>query len=224
MVTTVAILTSSLARPATSDSSEMLTCYTLDFGGLLVEVKAPTIAWPGDIINITVYTQVSANIHMNFINVNFSCLGGNLTKVPLLNTTSTLTNVDLDVGFINETNYKILIPNNTLPGMIYGVIWYDWYIRGSVPDNHQILPKAFPATFIENKVYIELKKDYEELENYYTSLISNYSDLQERYQELQKSVTGESNATSLMYLFLITTGIFVATTILLMVKQPKSTW
>lgn len=224
IITTVAILTSSLAKPARSNSSEILTCYTLDFGGLLVEVKAPATAWPGDTINVTVHTQASANIHMNFINVNFSCLGGNLTKVPLLNTSSTLMNVDLNSGFINETSYKLLIPNDTLPGMIYGVVWYDWYIMGSIPDNHQIIPKAFPATFIENKAYVELKEDYENLENYSASLISNYSDLQERYQKLQNTVTEENNATRLMYLFLITTGIFVVTTILLIVKQPKSTW
>jgi hypothetical protein len=213
-----------LTKSAGSEMSEDLTCYTLDFGCLFVEVVAPAIAWPGDTINVTVHTQASASIHVDFINLNLSCLGGNFTKVPLLNTSSTLENVDLDLGFINETRYEIIIPNDTLPGMIFGFIWYDWYIKGSVPDTHQVLPEAFPATFIEDKAYIELKEGYDNLESSYTSLASNYTDLQERYQELENKGAEGNNATSLMYLFLITTGIFVGTTILLIVKQPKSSW
>lgn len=224
LITILIMIIGNLAKSARSETSENLTCYTLDFGGLFVEVIAPTTAWPGDTINVTVHTQTSANIHVDFINLNFSCLVGNFTKVPLLNTSSTLENVDLDSGFINETRYEIIIPNDTLPGIIFGFIWYDWCIKGSIPDPHQHLPEAFPATFVEDKAYIELKEDYDNLESSYTSLVSNYSNLQEQYQELENTSAGDNNTTSLMYLFLITTGIFVVTTILLIVKQPKSIW
>jgi hypothetical protein len=108
--------------------------------------------------------------------------------------------------------------------MIYGVIWYEWYIKGSIPDEHQVFPKAFPATFVEDKAYIELQEDYDGLEGAYTSLVANHSLLQERYVELESQVTGERSTTSLMYLFLITTGIFVVTTILLIIRQPRSPW
>lgn len=213
----------SLARSSRSDTVETQTCYTLDYGGLLVEVEAPVTAWPGEVINVTVRTKASAKIHVDFINVNFSCLRGNLEKVPLLSTMTTLRNVDLDSGSLNEMRYRLEISDDALPGLIYGMVWYDWYIEGNIPDHHQIFPKAFPATFIENEAYIELKEDYDTLESSYTTLESNYTDLQEQYHELESEIAMENNATSLMYLFLISTGIFAVTTTLLMIRRPKST-
>lgn len=223
MLTVLFLAVISLARPARTDTVETPTCYKSDYGCLLVEVEAPATAWPGDTINVTVRAGASAKIHIDFINVNFSCLRGNLEKVPLLSTTTTLENVDLDTGSLNETCYKLEIPDDALPGLIYGVVWYDWYIEGTHPAHMQIFPQAFPATFIENEVYIELKADYDILESSYTTLESNYTDLQEEYHELESKIGGENNATNLMYLFLITTGIFVVTSILLMIRRPKST-
>ena len=223
MLTLLFLAVISLARPARSDTVETQTCYTWDYGCLLVEVEAPVTAWPGDTINVTVRANASAKIHVDFINVNFSCLRGNLEKFPLLSTTTTLENVDLGWGSLNETCYKLEIPDDALPGLIYGMVWYDWYIEGTIPDHHQIFPKAFPATFIENEAYIELKADYDILESSYATLESNYTDLQEEYHELESKIGGENNATNLMYLFLITTGIFVVTTILLMIRRSKST-
>ena len=206
--------------------------YTLDYGGLLVKVEGPAIAWPGDEINITVRVQASAKIHIDFVNLNVSSLEMNREEVPLLGTVSFLNNVDLNPEAINQTSYEVEVPNDALPGLIYGMIWYSWHIKGSVPDPHVMLPKAFPATFIENKPYIELKEDFDDLnssyrnlQNSYTSLDANYTDLQERFQQLESAQIGESNATGLMYLFLITTGIFVATTLILMIRRPKAaTW
>jgi len=223
MLTLLFLAVISLARPSRTDTVETQTCYTFNYGCLLVEVEAPATAWPGDTINVTVRANASAKIHVDFINVNFSCLRGNLEKVPLLSTTTTLENVDLDWGSLNETRYKLEIPDDALPGLIYGMVWYDWYIKGSIPDHHQIFPKAFPATFIENEAYIELKEDYGILESAYTTLESNYTDLQEEYHELESKIAGGNNATNLMYLFLITTGIFVVTSILLMIRRSKST-
>jgi len=223
MLTVLFLAVISLAKPSRTDTVETQTCYTLDYGGLLVEIEAPATVWPGDTINVTVRAKASAKIHVDFINVNFSCLRGNLEEVPLLSTTTTLENVELDWGSLNESYYRLEIPDDALPGLIYGMVWYDWYIEGTIPDHHQIFPKAFPATFIENEAYVELKVDYEILESSYATLEPNYSDLQGEYNELESKIGGGSNATNLMYLFLITTGIFVVTTILLMIRRPKST-
>ena len=139
---------------------------------------------------------------------------------------------DLNPGALNETVYTLQIPKDALPGLIYGMISYSWDIKGTVPDPHHVLPKAFPATFIENKPYAELKEDYDALNGSYARLAANYTSLQENYtelegkfQDLESSQLGESNATGLMYLFLITTGIFVVTTIVLMIRRPsQATW
>ena len=34
--------------------------YSMDYGGLLIEVEAPAIAWPGDYINLTLRAAASA--------------------------------------------------------------------------------------------------------------------------------------------------------------------
>lgn len=216
------LITISLAGIEMSDAAEVQKCYTLDYGGLLIEVEAPTSAWPGDTINITVSVKASAEIHVDFINVNFSCQREGLEKVPLLSTTTTLKNIDLTSESLNETRYELEIPDDALPGLIYGMIWYDWYIKGNIPSPHQIFPTAFSTTFIENEAYIELKEDFDNLESSYITLESNYTDLQERYHMLESKITEENSATNLVYLFLITTGIFVVTTILLIIRRPKS--
>jgi hypothetical protein len=77
-----------------------------------------------------------------------------------------------------------------------------------------------------------LLEDYEVLDRFsdaleknYTDLDADYAELQQEYQALADSQTTQDNATSLMYVFLVTTGIFVVTTILLLAKHPKMpTW
>lgn len=96
MLTVLFLAVISLARPSKSDIVKPQICYKLDYGCLLVEIEAPAIAWPSDMINITVRVNASAKIHIDFIKVNFSCLRGNLEKVPLLSATTTLESVDLD--------------------------------------------------------------------------------------------------------------------------------
>ncbi len=228
LFSTAAVLPISTA----SDIEDVTVFYTLDYGGLRVEVEGPAIAWPGDEINITVRVQASARIHIDFVSMNISSLKTNREEVPLIGTMSFLNDVDLNPEATNQTSYEVNVPDDALPGLIYGMVWYSWHIKGSVPDPHVMLPKAFPATFIENKPYIELKEEFDDLNSShcdlltnYTLLDANYTDLQERFQQLENAQIGESNATGLMYLFLITTGIFVVTTLILMIRRPKpTTW
>lgn len=215
-----------LAHPETEDTQ---TFYSLDYGGLLVEIKAPAQAWPGNKINITIRAEASAKIHINFIRANITSLKEGREEIPLLSTVTFLENKDLEPGEFNETIYEVTIPEDALPGLIYGMAWYNWYIKGTAPATFEMLPQAFPATFIENKPYLDLKEDYDalnssynELQGKYASLKTNHTDLQEKYQQLAGSQNAQGNATGLMYLFLITTGIFVVTTVLLLVKRPKA--
>jgi hypothetical protein len=217
--------TLSLGGIVHSDAGESQTCYSLDYGGLLLEVKAADLAWPGDKINITVRVEASAKIHVNFIRANVSSLKGGREEAPLLATVTFLENGDLDPGMVSEISYEVTIPEDALPGLIYGMVWYDWYIRGTTPATFQMFPQAFPATFIENKSYIELKEDYDALNSSYARLQANYTDLEEKYQQLASDQMAQDSATGLMYLFVATTAIFVVTTILLLTRRPKAaTW
>lgn len=62
-------------------------------------------------------------------------------------------------------------------------------------------------------------KTYEELENQYNSLNQNYNTLQNNYNSLE---TNLNNTRTLIYALIVTTGIFIATTIGFALRKPKA--
>jgi hypothetical protein len=226
----VLLVTLTSVQGAYSEEAENRVFYSLDYGGLLIEVEAPVIAWPGDDVNVTLRAEASAKIHIVSIELNVSSLREGREEVPLLRNATFLGSVDLNPGMLNETTFTATIPGGALPGLIYGKVAYTWQIRGTTPATLDILPQAFPATFIENEPYIRLKEDFDLVNSAYNSLQANYTSLNATYtglllenESLKSDQIEESNATSLMYLFLVTTGVFVITTILLLAKRPQTT-
>lgn len=202
--------------------------YSLDSRGLLVEIEATGLAWPGENVNISIRAEATqANVHLYYINVKISSLKENRSEA-LLDSATFFEDAHLKLGEFEETSYKILVPNNTLPGLLYGEVEYKWSIEGDESAFDKL--EAFPATYIQNKPYEEMRQSYEALNSFlndlqanYTSLEANYTNLQKEYQQLAANRTAQDNSTGLMYLFIITTGIFVVTTILLLAKRPKTT-
>ncbi|UCE96942.1 MAG: hypothetical protein JSV51_05005 [Candidatus Bathyarchaeota archaeon] len=203
-------------------------CYSLEESGLSVEIEITAFVWPGENTSVTMKaTALQANIHIRGIRFNISRLEeyGNKT---LLKSTKFLTDMHLTLGEFRETSYDVLIPENSLPGWLYGEVECSWSIEG----DKLILTKsdAFPATYIQNKPYENLRQEYEALNSFlnglqanHTLLENNYTELHEKYEQLTGDKIAQNNATGLMYLFLVTTGIFVMTTILLLARRPKST-
>lgn len=217
-----------MSAPVYSETDEKYKCYSLDSLGLLVEIETSALAWPEENINITIRAEATqANIHIYYIQVNIFSLKENRDET-LLDNTAFIEDTHLNLGEFNETSYEVLIPKDTLPGLLYGEVEYSWSIEGD-PSVFDKL-KAFPATYIQNKPYEELRQAYDSLNSFcddlqanYTSLEANHTDLQQKYQQSEDQQIGENNSTGLMYIFIITTGIFVATTILLMIRRPKTT-
>ena len=220
----------SISTVAYSQTEERKVCYSLNWGVFLMEIIAPTQAWPGETINVTINAEASTEIHIEFINAAVSCLKDNLTETQI-GTINFLENFDLSSGEKYEQHYEVVIPEDALPGLIYGKLQYSWFIKGDIRTYFEDVD-AFQVTFVQNKAYEELRQAYdalnsfaEDLQDNYTSLEANYTDLQQKYQQITDNQIAQNNATGLMYLFLITTGIFVVTTILLIVRRPKTaTW
>jgi hypothetical protein len=213
-----------------SETDTTFECFSRERLGLLVQIEVTAIAWPGESANVTITaTATQANVHIRCIHVNVSSLKENRSETPL-SSNSFLEDVHLSLGDSNQTSYGMLIPEDSLPGLLCGELEYAWSIEGE--DNAEEEINAFPATYIQNKPYQDLLENYEALSNSrdalqknYTSLEANYTDLQQNYQTLADGQTAQDNATGLMYIFLITTAIFVVTTILLLAKRPKApTW
>jgi len=228
LIATVILTTICVSAPIYSETYEKYKCYSLDSLGLLVEIETSALAWPEENINITIRAEATqANIHIHYIQVNIFSLKESRDET-LLNNTAFLEDAHLNLGEFNETSYEVLIPKDTLPGLLYGEVDYSWSIEGD-PSVFDKL-KAFAATYIQNKPYEELRQDYEALNSFcndlqtnHTALEANYTELQQKYQQLEGQQIGENNSTGLMYIFIITTGIFVASTILLMIRRPKTT-
>lgn len=228
LITTSILLSISISAIAYPETNENYKCYSLERSGLLVEIEVTSLVWPGENITITIKAVATqANIHIHYIHVNVSSLKENRSET-LLSSIIFLKDIHFNLGESNEAAYKVLIPEDTLPGLLYGEVKYKWSIEGD--DNLVEELNVFPATYIQNKPYEDLRQNYEALNSYcndlqsnYTSLEANYTDLQEKYQQLVGNQIAQDNATGLMYLFLITTAIFVVTTILLMVKRPNAT-
>ena len=216
-----------VSAPVFSETEERQV-YSFTQGGLLIEIESPIQAWPGDRINITIRVNASAEIYVNFINANISCLTENLTETSI-KYIDFLENFDFSSGQTYEQHYEVVVPVDALPGLIYGELLYSWYIKGTILTNVDNV-HGFQVTFIQNKAYEDLRQAYDSLNSFrddlqtnYTSLEANHTDLQQKYQQLEGQQIGENNSTGLMYIFIITTGIFVVTTILLIVRRPKTT-
>jgi len=225
-----ALILANLSTIAYSETDEMYECFSRKRLGLLVEIRVTALAWPGENITITIKAAASeANINLRYIHVNVSSLKENRSET-LLSSIAFLEETHLSLGEANETSYEVPVPEDTLPGLLYGKVEYKLSVEGDEDVETEF--DVFPATYIQNKPYEDLKEDYDvlmnlydALETNYTSLEANYTDLQGKYQELVDTQTSQDNTTSLMYIFLATTVIFVITTILLLVKRPKAaTW
>jgi hypothetical protein len=213
-----------------SETGTTFECFSRERLGLLVQIEVTAIAWPGESANVTINaTATQANVHIRYIYVNVSSLKENRSET-LLSSNSFLEDAHLRLGESNQTSYGMLIPEDSLPGLLYGEVEYAWSVEGDDSVEQEV--NVFPATYVQNKPYQDLLEDYTALNNSrdvlqenYTSLEANYTDLQQEYQTLADSQTAQDNATGLMYVLLITTVIFVVTTILLLAKRPKApTW
>jgi hypothetical protein len=203
----LALLTVSFTGVASSqDEPALFECFSRDRAGLLVKIETAALAWPGNNINVTINaTATQANIHVHHVHVLVKSLVENRSETVLANMLF-LENASLHLGDSNKTSYSVEIPEDSIPGLLYGEVEYAWSIEGDTILQEET--HIFLATYIRNKPYRDL--------------LETYGALEQQYQALADSHAAQENATGLMYVFLITTGIFVVTTILLLATHPRS--
>jgi hypothetical protein len=228
MLSSVLLLTTVLAVSAISlvavahaqDDPALFECFSREGSGLLVRIQTAALAWPGDNVTITVNaTATHADIHIRSVHVRILSLKENRSET-VLGALSLPENTLINLGGSAQVSHTVSIPENSVPGLLYGEVDYAWSIAGD--DDLFDEAATFPATYVQNKPYQDLLEDYAVLQAFADDLQSNYTDLQAQYQTLADNHVAETNATGLMYVFLITTAIFVVTTILLLVTHPKT--
>jgi len=93
-------------------------------------------------------------------------------------------------------------------------------IRYTVRGESHLVLASFTLGNVRTIVYDELKNKYSSLEASYEEVAFNYNMVKEGYDRV---ITELANIRNLMYIFLITTIIFVAITVYFAKRKPKTT-
>jgi len=178
--------------------------YSMEyFNGLKVTVEAPYQADPSENITVTVRAETSGNVHIEYIYLKIYRLINETDDV--LAEFTCIEKSDLTVS--RNVDYIVTIPNNTSPGLTYGIIRWRWTYMGITVTPP---PAGFVVTYVRN---LEL----EELQAAYDELLANYTKL--------KNYKSELGATrNVMYLFVATTVVSAATAFILLIRRPKRLW
>jgi len=112
-----------------------------------------------------------------------------------------------------HVDHIITVPNDTCPGLLYGVIeWGDLIVQFSLGEVkiENPPPSGFVVTYVKN---VEL----EGLQAAYDTLLANYTKL-----ENYKSDLGSTR--NVMYILVATTVVSTATVLILLLRRPKRLW
>jgi len=197
---------------AQSAPEETPSVYYLEYGGLKIDIRAPTQSYPGENITVTVKSEAITEIYVKYVRV---------TLYGALNATDKVTLLEIhhleNSSFISsyEVQYNVTIPNDMSPGLTYGLISCEWELMGSP---QKIPSSGFALTFIRNIDLEQLQSEYNELNVTHHSLLQNYT-------ELESGSNDELDSTrNLMYIFVATTVVASFTVIVMLIRKPKKIW
>jgi len=132
---------------------------------------------------------------------------------------------------------ELTLPTEPTSGRLYICISAETYKQ----PHTAFSSNSLYTTYVRERTYDELLRDYDALRADYDRLISNYDSLRTDYIELNskyeslKADYGElilkhgaskrelATAKSMMYIFIVTTMVFIATTVYFARRKPKTT-
>jgi len=200
------LLTLTYGAVVRATSEERRIVYEMDSLGLKLSIIAPYFAYPGENINVTVTAEVSGGTDIEYINISIRGLRNETEEIsPPLK--------DIHITTLPyQADHMITIPNETAPGLIYGII--DWgKLSLQFPGGGLMItppPAGFVVTYVKS---LEL----EELQAAYDELLANYTKLKNYKNEL-------GSTRNLMYIFVATTIVSAVTAFILLIRGPKRFW
>jgi hypothetical protein len=210
VIVCVFLFTLAFSGIGSSAPEDMHNVYSLEYGGLEVEVWAPYQARPGDTIDVTVSTKAADHIYVKYLNVDFYGVENASTEVTL----AEITHLENSSLTSHEAEYEITIPDQISTGLTYGEISCEWELMGAPA---KIPRSGFVLTYIENTEFEELQRDYDELNATYHSTLEDYT-------QLSKDKGEVDSTRNLMYIFVATTIVATITVGVLLVRKPKKVW
>ncbi len=206
LILSMLLLTLTYGAVVRATSEDRRLVYEADSLGLKVSIVAPYVADPGE--NITVNINVTADAPRDVgIHVNIHGLRNETEEIspPL---------ADIYIDTVPyQVDHVITIPNDTCPGLLYGIIeWGEWSAHGGgiqvTIENPP--PAGFVVTYVKNV-------EHEKLQAAYDSLLANYTKLENYESEL-------GSTRNVMYILVATTAVSAATVVILLLRRPKRPW
>jgi hypothetical protein len=212
MALCIIFLTLAFSGVGHSAPDETASVYYLEYGGLKIDLRAPSQAYPGENITVTVKTEAITEIYVKYVRVTiYGAL--NATDKVTLRQINHLENSSFTSSY--EVQYTVTIPDNMPSGLTYGVISCEWELMGSP---QKILPSGFALTYIRNMDLEQLQTEYQELNATHQSLLQDYTELKSGFNEELDSTR------NLMYILVATTVVASITVIVLLMRKPKKIW
>jgi len=157
--------------------------WSFDWEGFDVEVDAPYQAYAGDTITIGVRTEAKKDLRD--VSVELRLYGSKLDGYDgWTDNISVLNGERLRSGAILDQNFKVSIPSDVSPGLIYGHAYCKWKVGKTYFYLPRELDDSFTVTYLKNKAYEDLQEAYSDLLNDYDGLLANYGDLLDDYDTL----------------------------------------
>ncbi len=191
--------------------------WSFDWEHLSVSIYSPHQAYPGD--NITLQVAIKAEEILQDIYVTIGIHGALSEGYDEWTTyLKVLDDEDFSVDELRYRNFTVNTPPNVSSGLIYGHIYCAWKVYDAPVWKDRSYEDSFDVIYLVNKELEDLRTTYDELNATYHFMLGNYTELDSKY-------TGElGGARNLMYVFVATTTIAVATVLYLVLRKPKAYW
>lgn len=213
---------------AQEQTGNMQTFFESEWPGIEIRVNATREALPEENMTIILLVKSKADgIYIKYFDLTVSGFieGQNKTQ---------LGSIYQDAFSLNYNETKKY--NHTFPilvdpqiwGTTYGELSFQYSIGGF---SYTLSSLGFTMTHVRN-IHLEnleeqfqsLSENFTELQQNYTRLEGNYTELKGKYDDLSKSVVELDNTRNIMIILAITTVVFLATTIYLIMRKPRQSW
>jgi len=200
------------------------TAWRCEGEGIKVNVYTPNQAYPNDTITVTVIVEATKNLKDIYVAALIAGsksegYGNWTTFVTFINYT------DLLSGNSTTKSQSLKIPPDVDPGLIHSYIRCRWTVSQQPFPEDYTKDGSFSVTYLRNRPFEEVQLAYSELNASYSSLNSSYNSLNASYNELESKNSGElSNATNLMYVFVVTTVVSAASAVFFLIRRPNKSW
>ena len=222
---TVALVSSAKVQ---GTAGQLKNYFNSEMTGIAIQVNASETVDPGE--NMSLLLTLSSTADVDFGRVGLEIFGFvNGTDQTLIGNLS-----DSNFSMNNsQRQYPVIIK---VPDYVWGITYGQIKLAYSVNMNQITLTfpnivNGFPLTPVENTVMKNLQEQVKTLNDSYSHLADSYSDLNNTYWNLNQSYASAQNSLGeldntrrLTTILAITTVVFLATTIYIILRRPRENW